>query len=136
MLPISCQVKPLIMTKKLEIIRDICNECGGEGEVSHCCRAEIDEDNRCLACGRYSRKDVCNNCEGWGHTEYKLGDEVDVFVCVYSDDYLKDALYKPKKLGDTKTFVGNIVDIPDNWHVDVKIGRKKINIKLEDIEIR
>lgn len=123
------------MTKKLEVIRDYCCECGGEGEVSHCCQAEVD-DHRCLSCGRYCKKEVCYSCEGYGHTEYRLGDEVDIFVCVWSEDYLKKQFYGWKDDMSSKTHTGDIVEIVDNWNLIVKVGRKKINVKVEDISTR
>ena len=123
------------MTQKLEKIRSYCIECGGEGEVSNCCKAQVDN-KRCVDCGRFCRIDVCYNCEGYGYQEFCVGDEVDVFVCVWSEEYLKEALYKPKKVGDTKTFTGEIVEIVDNWNTFVKIDKKKIKVKIEDLETR
>lgn len=123
------------MSEKLEKIRDFCCECGGEGKTSHCCQDELDDD-RCTNCGRYCKKDVCGYCEGRGYTEYHVGDEVEVFVCVYSDDYLKDQLYKPKAVGDTKTFQGKILGFEDRWNALVKIGRKKVRVKIDDLTMR
>jgi len=125
------------VTQKLEKIRDFCNECDGEGEVSECCQGGCDE-HRCSECGRFCRTDVCHNCEGQGCTEYCLGDEVEVFVCVWSEEYLKDQLYRPKAVGDTKTYEGKLVEIVDNWNVRVRIPKKRktVDIKLEDISTR
>ena len=122
------------MTQKLEIIRDFCDQCGGSGDVSSCCSAEFD-DGRCSECGRFCIAEHCHNCEGQGFTEYSLGDEVDIFVCVWSEDYLKEQLYVPKEVGDTKDFSGVIVELVDNWNVIVKVGKKLVNVKIEDIGI-
>ena len=122
------------MSKKLEKIRNFCAECDGEGEVSVCCQAGVHE-GRC-ECGKFCKSDYCCYCEGNGYTEYSLGDEVDIFVCVWSEEYLQKQLYVPKEVGDTKTFTGDIVEIVDKWNVVVKIGRKKVNVKIEDLSIR
>jgi len=123
------------MSEIIKQVRDYCEECQGEGHISECCSAEVDN-GRCISCGRFCSKDVCHNCEGAGYLEYKVGDEVDIFVCVWSEDYLKNQLYKPKELGDTKDFTGKIIEFPDRWNVVVKVGKKKINVKLEDISVR
>lgn len=122
------------MTKKLEIIRDFCDQCCGSGDVSGCCSAEVD-DGRCSECGRFCTAEHCHCCEGQGFTEYSVGDEVDIFVCVWSEEYLQKQLYVPKAVGDTKDFSGEIVEIIDNWNLVVKVGRKKVNVKIEDIGI-
>ena len=72
---------------------------------------------------------------GQGFSEDCLGDEVDIFVCVWSEDYLKEHLYVPKEVGDTKDFSGVLVEIVDNWNVVVKVGKKNVNVKIEDIGI-
>lgn len=123
------------MGKKLEKIREICRECGGEGKLSSCCQAES-YDGRCGICGRFCKIEICHDCYGEGFNTYKLGDEVEIFVCIWSEEYLKDQLYRPKKLGDSKNFDGKLIEILDNWNVIVKVGRKKIKVKIEDISIR
>jgi len=111
-----------------------CDECQGEGYVSACCSMEVDG-KKCLGCGKFCKKEVCHYCGGQGYFEYKAGDEIEVFICIYSPEYLKDALYKPKKLGDTKTFNGKIIALTDNWTAVVKIKRKKeeFKIKIDDL---
>ena len=123
------------MSEKLEKIRDFCEHCYGSGDVSACCNAEVD-DGRCQACGRFCKIDVCHNCDGRGYNEYHVGDEVEVFVCVWTDEYLKDLLYHPKKVGDTRTYRGKIVEFIDKWNVRVRVPKKRkvIEVKLEDIE--
>lgn len=124
------------MTEKLEKIRNYCNDCDGEGDVSECCNGYVD-DKRCLSCGRFCKIEVCHNCEGYGYQEFSLDDEVDVFVCAWSEEYLIDALFKPKGRDmESKTFTGVILELPDIWHAIVKIDKKKINIKVEDLSIR
>lgn len=89
-------------SKTGEYLQMVCMECGGEGEISMCCQDSIYQ-GRCACCGRYSKTDVCCNCNGYGVLEYRVGDEVEVFVCVWSPEYLKDLLYVPKKVGDRKS---------------------------------
>ena len=65
-------------------------------------------------------------------------DEVDVFVCVWSPEYLKEMLYMSKKVGDTKNYTGKITEIIDEFNVEVRIDqkRKKFKIGLEEISTR
>ena len=68
--------------------------------------------------------------------EYNVGDDVDVFVCQWSSDYLKKNLHKPKKTDDSKFFVGKIISIIDNYKVQVKVKNKVLDINVDDILIR
>jgi hypothetical protein len=107
-----------------------CNECGGAGFLSSCCNAPIYERvNRCMYCGKFCSKNFC--CEGY--EIFKVGDDVHIFVCVYSPEYIKQYFHKPKKLGDCKSFTGKILKIIDDFNVLVKVkySRKepiKINV--------
>jgi len=123
------------MSEKITRVRDYCDHCGGEGDVSECCSAEVDE-HRCVDCGRFCGKDVCQYCEGAGYIEYNIGNEVDIFVCVWSEDYLTKQLHKPKDVDDVKTYSGKIVEFIDRHNAIVKVGKKKINVKIEDIQFR
>ena len=130
------------MGEKVTEVRDYCDECGGEGDVSGCCSAEVD-DGRCVNCSRFCYTDPCHNCEGAGHVDYHIGDEVDIFLCVWSEQYLTDQFKDlkifgrlPKEVGDSRIFTGNLIEFTDRWNVIVKIGKKKINVKLEDISTR
>jgi len=129
-------------TKKLEKIRNLCHECSGEGEVSQCCQAEVMVVNgrkRCYACTRFCKSDYCGNCNAEGWLEYKVGDEVLVFVCMFSRRELQDQLYHSKNKGDTKTFEGKIVEIVSDDEVMVKIKYRKsglVKINVDDLEVR
>ena len=110
--------------EKLEILRHMCHECSGDGEVSHCCQAEVmnvNGKNRCYACTRFCKVEYCHNCNASGWLEYRVGDEVSVFVCMFSRRELQDQLYHPKVRGDTKTYYGKNVELVDDEHVMVKI---------------
>lgn len=121
---------------KLTQISKPCNQCDGAGYVSNCCQAPMDErENRCEYCGKFCIKVYC--CEGY--EVFKVGDEVDIFVCVYSPKYIKEYFHKPKKLGDSKTYTGTILEIVDEFHVIVKVkySRKQpIKINIEEISER
>ena len=123
------------MSEKIIKVRDFCDHCDGEGNVSECCEGYIDE-HRCGSCGRFCSVNLCHNCNGEGHTDYHIGDEVDVFVCVWSEDYLQDQLHKTKDPDDSKTFTGKIIEFVDKWNAVVLIGKKKISVKIEDISFR
>jgi len=123
------------MSNKIVEVKIFCDECGGEGEVSSCCNTEFDE-HRCGGCGRFCGVDTCHNCEGAGYNEYHVGDEVDVFVCIWSEEYLQNQLYKPKYAGDSKEFTGKIIEFVDKWNTVLRIGKKKVNVKLDDISQR
>jgi hypothetical protein len=79
-------------------------------------------------------------CQGRGYVEYGVGDEVLIFVCIYSDESLKTQLYCPKRLGDTKTFEAVITDIIDDFNIEVRIkykrGKKTYVLSPYDLEIR
>ena len=123
-----------MMGEKITEVRDFCDKCDGEGNVSECCGAYTNE-HRCASCGRFCSVDSCHNCNGEGHIDYHIGDEVEVFLCVWSEDYLQDQLYKPKDYGDSKTFIGKIVEFVDKWSAVVLIKKKKVDVKLEDLTI-
>jgi len=126
------------MAKKSgDYIEKWCLECNGEAMVSRCCGDYVDG-NKCACCGRFCKADVCCECEGQGYLRFAAGDEIDIFVCVYSPEYLKDLLYKPKKYGDSKIYRGEITKIVDEWHVEVKLqGKAKpIKINIEELETR
>lgn len=124
------------MGTKLKTIREYCNDCNGEGMVSSCCHAEHFA-NRCGECGKFCRSEPCHECHGQGYEEYSIGDEVVIFLCVYSEKYLLEQFnYKPKKLGDNKTFEGEIVEFIDKFNANVKINKKIYNVKIQDLEVR
>lgn len=118
--------------KKIEIIRKDCSECYGEGFISQCCQSTV-FDNRCENCNRFCKKDFC--CEGY--EDFKVGDEVFIFVCVYSPGYLRDLCKSIKKHGDTKTLEGKIVKLVDSDTAEVKIKRIKesVEIKAEEMSL-
>lgn len=112
-----------------------CNQCDGAGFLSSCCDAPIDDrDNRCEYCGKFCRKNFC--CEGYDI--FKVGDEVEIFVCIYSPEHIKEYFYKPKKLGDNKSYRGEILEIIDDFNVLVKVrySRKEpIKLSIEEISV-
>ena len=55
---------------------------------------------------------------------------------MWSEEYLKDQLYRPKEVGDTKDFTGKLIEIIDDWNTIVKIGKKKVNVKIENLSKR
>jgi hypothetical protein len=112
-----------------------CNECYGEGSFSSCCCEYIDN-GKCLLCGKFCKRDVCSKCEGYGKIEYNIGDDVEIFVCAYSSEYLKENLYQSKGYNDFKTFKGKIIKIIDSFHLLVKIKyyKKELKINIEDLE--
>ncbi len=121
---------------KLTQISKTCHQCEGAGYISSCCDAPINEhENRCEYCGKFCKKNYC--CEGY--ETFKVGDEVDIFVCIYSPEYIKNYFYKPKKQGDNKTYQGIILEIIDESNVIVKVkySRKEpIKINIEEISER
>lgn len=123
------------MNEKITKVEKHCHECGGEGDVSGCCSAEVDG-GRCMSCGRFCHVDECHDCSGHGCLEFNVGDQVDIFVCAWTEQYLQDQLYKSKHVNDSKTFTGKIIDFVDEWNAIVKVGKKKINVKLDDLNIR
>jgi len=105
-------------------------------QISSCCDAPMSEhEHRCEYCGKFCVKNFC--CEGYDI--FKVGDEVDIFVCVYSPKYIKEYFYKPKKHGDNKTYTGTILEIIDEFHVIIKVkfSRKEpIKINIDELSIR
>lgn len=120
--------------KEIKRLTRCCDECCGTGDVSCCCGSGVDV-GRCEVCGRFCKARPCDNCGGAGYLEYRVGDDVEVFVCCWSPEYLKEMLYKPKKLGDTKTYSGKITDIIDEFKLEVRVyqKRKKYVIGVEEI---
>lgn len=120
--------------KKMKTVTRCCDECCGTGDISWCCGAGVDA-GRCEVCGRFCKARPCDNCWGAGYLKYDVGDDVEVFVCCWSPEYLKDLLYRPKKLGDTKTYSGKITDIIDEFKFEVHIDqkRKKYVIGVEEL---
>lgn len=125
-------------TKKSAVkkMRVWCDECYSEGELSDCCDAGAG-DGRCELCGRFCSTHPCHNCEGSGYLEYRVGDEVLIFVCVWSPEHVQK-LYNPKKVGDTKNFEGKIVDILDDQQIAVRVKYRKqpMIFNPEDLEVR
>ena len=119
------------------VLKRWCEHCYGE-DLSECCDAEVDG-NRCLVCGKFCTSRPCHECEGRGYMEYRVGNEVLIFVCIYSGNAVKE-LYDPKKLGDTKTFEAVITDIIDDFNIEVRIkykrGKKTYVLSPDDLEIR
>jgi hypothetical protein len=113
-----------------------CYECYGTGETSNCCNSEV-HNNKCSLCGKFCKTELCMNCGGHGFFEYNLGDEVEIFICIYIPEYLKTKLHTPKKYGDNKTFKGKIIKIIDKNTVEVKIKYKNITlpINVEDVDV-
>ena len=125
------------MSKKLEKIRKICMECGGEGKISRCCQAEAWQ-GKCGNCGRFCKTDYCPYCDGVGYLDYRVGDNIQVFICVWSPEELKDQLYHPKVLGDTKTYEGKIVEFEDEFSAWVKIKYHRgglIKTGIDELEV-
>jgi hypothetical protein len=110
-------------------------ECNGEGRISACCGEYVDG-NKCAVCGRFCKTDVCCDCEGVGYLRFAKDDEILVFVCTYSPEYLKALLYEPKKQGDTKTYRGVITKIfPDDNRAEVKLRGKKEKLLIDIDEL-
>jgi len=55
---------------------------------------------------------------------------------MYSPPELREQLYQSKKLGDSKIFEGEILEFKDHAKCVVKVGKKKINLRIEDISKR
>jgi len=124
-----------IANATIKKVRQYCEDCYGVGEVSSCCNSDC-ENGRCLLCGRYCKEVPCDNCWGQGYIDYEVGDEVEIFVCAYSDEYLWNSLHKPKHIEDSKTFTGKIKSFIDDKNAVVRIGRKEVNIEIKDLSIR
>lgn len=125
------------LVKDMKSTEHYCDDCGGSGDISSCCDAELDG-NRCMSCNRFCSIDVCLACQGAGSLTYSVGDNVDIFVCAYSSDKLKKQLYNAKKVGDSKTFSGKITKILDKgWSLKVKVKRKpkEVKVELSDVEL-
>jgi len=121
--------------KSGDYIEKWCLECNGEGELSQCCGDYVDN-GKCCICGRFCKTYVCCDCEGSGYLRFSKDDEVEVFVCIYSPDYLKELLYVPKKLGDSKTYRGVITKIfPDDNRAEVKLEgkRNKVVVHIDEL---
>lgn len=117
----------------LDVLTQYCSECMGSGEVSSCCGSDV-EGNRCTLCNKFCRVEVCMDCNGQGFNEYRINDEVEIFVCVWSPEYLRKSLYDTNEIGDTKTFRGKIIKIIDDFTVEVKVKWNGIHkIKIDDI---
>ena len=125
------------MEKKLDKVGIICDVCGGEGYISKCCGGYVDTYNRCSECNKFCKKECCYDCGGEGETIYKIGDDVDIFICIYSNVYLKALLsYQPLKRGESKTFHGTIKEFVDRYKAVVEIDGTNYNINIEDISLR
>jgi hypothetical protein len=126
------------MAKKSgDYIEKWCLECNGEGMISRCCGDYVDG-NKCACCGRFCKADVCCDCEGAGYLRFAKDDEVEVFVCVYSPEYLKELLYRPKKYGDAKTYRGVITKIfPDDNRAEIKLQgkRNKVVVDIDELSV-
>lgn len=116
------------MEKKITVE---CHDCCGTGCVSSCCGAPMDG-KRC-ECGKFAKAQYC--CEGV--YEFVEGSDVEVCVCAYSPQYLKDALYNAKKQGDLKTFYGKIVEIlpGDKALIKFKYKKELIEVNADDFEL-
>jgi hypothetical protein len=125
----------IIKSKSGDYIEKMCLECCGEGEMSACCQDYVNN-GRCAACGRFCKTDYCCECQGEGRLRFCKGDEVEVFVCVWSPEYLKELLYMPKKVGDTKTYRGEITKIIDDWNAEVKLRGKRDRVKIHIEELQ
>jgi hypothetical protein len=125
-----------MIKKSGDYIEKWCLECNGEGRISACCGEYVSPDNRCGICGRFCKTDWCCECNGEGYRRYARDDEIEVFVCIWSPDYLKDLLYKPKKQGDTKTYRGVITKIfPDDNRAEVRLRGKKEKMIIDIDEL-
>jgi len=124
-----------MVKKSGDYIEKWCLECNGEGEISACCQDYVDN-GRCAVCGRFCKTDTCCECEGQGYLRFGVGDEIEVFVCVYSPAYLKELLYSPKELGDAKTYRGTITKLVDEHHVEVKLRGKAKPVKIHIEELQ
>lgn len=120
------------MEKVINKIHKICDECDGEGVTSCCCDMAAYKKNNtyvCSYCNKFCKVHYC--CEG--DVEFKVGTKVRIYVCTYTPEYLKDLLYKPKKLEDSKHFYGEIVELCDDYNalVKIKYRRDKTPIKFD-----
>lgn len=121
----------------------VCEDCYGDGELSSCCMEGM-EDNRCMACGKFTKSDICGRCNGTGHIKYSIGDQVSIFVCVWSPYILQEKLYRPPIMMTvkgaeitSKTFYGRIEDIVDERHalVKIKYTQQLVTLPLEEMEL-
>jgi len=104
----------------------------GDGQISECCH-DVTDGNRCSLCGKFCHIEVCMDCNGQGFTDFHIGDEVEIFVCVWSPQYLIENLYKVKNCDDSKFFRGKITKLIDDRTVEVKVNRKLLNIGIDEI---
>lgn len=116
-------------------IHKFCYECDGNGYVSSCCQATM-YDGKCSICGKFTKQDFCTECGGEGEIVYKIGSKVEIFICIHSNEKLKETFYKPKKESDVKIFKGTIIEIVDDINVMVKVKYKGVyKLNIEDIEL-
>ena len=124
------------MPEPLKTVREYCMECNGTGDLSSCCNAEVDA-GRCMQCGKFCKTNCCYDCNGEGYNEYSVGDEVEIFICIWSDEYLRNQVaFKPKHVGDVKTYKGKIIEFKDRWNAVVKIWGREITVKIDDLDMR
>lgn len=119
------------MSNDIKTITKECYECNGEGFVSSCCSSAVD-DNRCSLCQKFCKKEYC--CEG--NEIFKVGDEVRLFVCIYSPDNLKSLFSKKiKKLGDSVFKNCKITSIIDSYNIEIKVPYKGIiKVNIDEID--
>lgn len=123
------------MVKKSNLVySEHCHVCDGTGILSDCCMDEVFE-GRCEVCGKSCTSHPCDTCFGEGIIEYHVGDVVDIFVTIYSEEYVKEQLYNPKDVNDTKTFQGKIIKFENHNDCIVEINNKNVKLKIEDISI-
>lgn len=114
-----------------------CDECYGSGEYSSCCQEGV-ENHKCITCGKFCNGEICGKCEGRGSIEYRINDDVEVFICKFSSKCLKEQLnYYPNKKGQFKTFKGKIIDILDytKLKIYIKYYKKEIIIHPDEVEL-
>lgn len=112
-----------------------CDECYGEGSLSSCCAGGV-HDGKCDICGKFCKKEMCFQCEGRGLIEYNINDDVEIFVCAFSSESLKDQInYYPKNIDQIKTFKGKIIEIINNKKIKVYIKYYKKEIIIDPNEV-
>ena len=119
-----------------------CNICYGDGIISNCCGKPVDETSngrhQCGGCMLFCRVDYCDHCDFLDNI--KEGDEIDIFLCIYSPKRLTK--YKPFNIdnyeyGDTRYETVTFIKAVNSYQLMVRHPKMKKNIKIdvEDISI-
>lgn len=114
----------------------ICSECFGEGVTSDCCGESVDRISKnkyqCSSCMKFCRVDYCDRC--YLLDNLNNGDDVDIFLCVYSSKNLTK--YKPfnikgYKYGDSRYEKVKFIKFVNDYYAIIRHPKMNKNIKIE-----